>query len=524
MRGIANVAASKGLEPTLGWMIRKGTEKQPDIEALVVDGKRYTYAQFTNRLNRLSNVLMDLGVHKGDKVGLMLYNGNEFIESVFGTVKLGAVCVPLNYRLKQIELEYIINHSDVMVLIYDTEFAPLIATLKTRLPSVKQYIAVGEKNVSGQYYEEMLAASYPKEPEVEVLETDLASLIYTSGTTGLPKGVMLSHRNHLWSCINSMLRQGDYTPEKNVIIPIPLFHVAGFQRFMITLFLGGKVLLTRNFDATMFLKLIQREKATATLMVPTQITMLTRVPNLEQYDRRSLTALSFGAAPSGLKLLEEIRSLFPNADSTHAYGITETCATASYLPASEFQEKMGSVGKKGHGYINIELKVLNQELNDVEPLEVGEIIIRGPNVMIGYYKDPDATAAAFHEGGWYKTGDMGMFDEDGYLFIVDRKKDMIISGGENIYCVEVEAVLKSYKKIDEASVIGVPDDLWGEVVRAIVVPKRGEELTELEVIDHCKTQLSSYKCPKNVVFVDTLPISAAGKVLKPVLREQYGKP
>ena len=524
MKGIANVAAWKGLEPTLGWMIRKGTEKQPDAEALVVDGKKYTYAQLTDRLNRLSNALTEFGVHKGDKVGLLLYNGNEFIEGVFGVTKLGAVCVPLNYRLKQIELEYIINHSDIVVLIYDTEFDPLISALKMKLPRVKQYIAVGKESANGRHYEEMLTASHPGEPEAEVLETDLACLIYTAGTTGLPKGVMLSHRNHLWSCINSMLREGDYMPEKNVIIPIPLFHVAGFQRFLITLFLGGKIVLTRSFDAARFLGLVQQEKTMATLMVPTQITMLTRAPNLDQYDRSSLTAFSFGAAPSGLKLLQEIHSVFPNADATHCYGITETSATASYLPASEFRKKMGSVGKKGHGYINIELRVLNHELKDVKPLEVGEIIIRGPNVMMGYYKDPDATAAAFYEGGWYKTGDIGMIDEDGYLFIVDRKKDMIISGGENIYCPEVEGVLNSYEKIAEASVIGVPDDLWGEVVRAIVVSKPGEELTEQEVIDYCKAQLSGYKCPQSIVFVKTLPVSGTGKVLKTVLREQYGKP
>ena len=524
MKRMTNAAEWKGLEPTLGWMIRKGAEKQPDAEALVVDGKRYTYAQLTDRLNRLSNALTEFGVHKGDKVGLLLYNGNEFIEGVFGITKLGAVCVPLNYRLKQSELEYIINQSDIMALIYDAEFDPLISGLKMKIPRVKQYIAVGKESANGQNYEEMLTTSHPGEPEAEVLETDLACLIYTAGTTGLPKGAMLSHRNHLWSCINSMLREGNYLPEKNIIIPIPLFHVAGFQRFLITLFLGGKIVMTRSFDTDRFLSLVQQEKTMATLMVPTQITMLTRASNLDQYDRSTLTSFAFGAAPSGLKLLQEIPSVFPNAKSTHCYGITETSATASYLPAAEFRKKMGSVGRKGQGYINIEVRVLNDQLKDVQPLEVGEIIIRGPNVMMGYYKDPEATASAFYEGGWYKTGDMGMFDEDGYLFIVDRKKDMIISGGENIYCPEVEGVLNSYEKISEASVIGVPHDLWGEVARAIVVSRPGEELTEQEVIDYCKARMSGYKCPKSVVFIKALPVSGAGKVLKTILREQYGKP
>jgi len=258
-------------------------------------------------------------------------------------------------------------------------------------------------------------------------------------------------------------------------------------------------------------------------MVPTQITMLTRVPDLNQYNRDSIVPFQFGAAPSGLKLLQEIKAIFPNADPQHCYGITETSATASYLPGSEFQKKMGSIGKKGHGYINIEVKVLNEQLEDVKPGEVGEIIIRGPNVMMGYYKNPEATSEAFYEGGWYKTGDMGIYDEEGYLFIVDRKKDMIISGGENIYCPEVESILTSHPKIAEASAIGYPDDLWGEVVRAIVVKKAGQDLTEQEVIEYCTTKMAKYKVPKSVVFLNALPVNAAGKVLKRVLREQYGK-
>ena len=524
MKNMSTAVGWKGLEPTLGWMIRRATEKQPDADALVVEDNRYTYAQLSDRVNRLSNALSNLGVRKGDKVGLMLFNGNEFVESVFAVTKLGAVTVPLNYRLQQKELEYIINHSDIVILIYDSEFDATLKALGPKVPCVKQYIIVGKGTAGGVNYEKMLAGSPSREPEVEVLETDPASLIYTSGTTGLPKGAMLSHRNHLWSCLNSMLREGDHTLEKNVIIPIPLFHVAGFQRFLITLFLGGKNVLSRSFDPARFLAMVQREKTTATLMVPTQITMLTRVANIEQYDRNSVAAFQFGAAPSGMKLLREIGSVFPQANAMHCYGITETCATASYLPAAEFQKKMGSVGRKGQGYMNIEVKVLNDELREVMPREVGEIVVRGPNVMMGYYKDPEATAVAFYEGGWYKTGDMGMYDEDGYLFIVDRKKDMIISGGENIYSPEVENVLTSHPKIAEASIIGVPDELWGEVVRAIVVPTSGQELKEEEIIEYCKTKLAGYKCPKSVVLVKALPVSAAGKVLKTVLRAQYGKP
>jgi acyl-CoA synthetase (AMP-forming)/AMP-acid ligase II len=524
MKPMTNAAAWKGLEPTLGWIIRRRVKKHPEAEALVmVDGRRYTYAHLNDRLNRLSNAFSRFGVRKGDKVGLLLYNCNEFVEGVFASAKQGAVIVPLNFRLKQNELDYIINHSEVKALIYDAELDPVIAALRPNLSNVRQYIAVGKEVANSLNYEKVLEESDPAEPDAEVLETDIASLIYTAGTTGLPKGAMLSHRNHIWSCINSMLREGDHTKERNVIIPIPLFHIAGFQRFLITLFLGGKNVLMKSFDPIRFLATIQEEKTTATLMVPTQITMLTRVPDLNQYNRDSIVPFQFGAAPSGLKLLQEIKAIFPNADPQHCYGITETSATASYLPGSEFQKKMGSIGKKGHGYINIEVKVLNEQLEDVKPGEVGEIIIRGPNVMMGYYKNPEATSEAFYEGGWYKTGDMGIYDEEGYLFIVDRKKDMIISGGENIYCPEVESILTSHPKIAEASAIGYPDDLWGEVVRAIVVKKAGQDLTEQEVIEYCTTKMAKYKVPKSVVFLNALPVNAAGKVLKRVLREQYGK-
>lgn len=524
MKPLSNAATWKGLEPTLGWMIRRQTAKRPDTEALVVDGKRYTYAQLTNRLNRLSNALAGMGVCQGDKVGLLLYNGNEFVEGVFAAAKQGAAVVPLNYRLKENELAYIIDHSDCSILIFDSEFDPLMAKLKSGLAQVNQYIAVGKETVNGLSYEKLLAASHPAEPDIQVQETDLASLIYTAGTTGLPKGAMLSHRNHLWSCLNSMLREGNPAKERNVIVPIPLFHVAGFQRFLITLFLGGKNVLSRSFDPEAFLKTIEAEQISATLMVPTQITMLTRVPDINRFDRSSVGPFQFGAAPSGMKMLRDIAMVFPNSDPQHCYGITETTATASYLPGAEFAKKMGSVGKKGHGYINIEVRVLNESQDDVKPGEVGEIIIRGPNVMMGYYKNPEATADAFYEGGWYKTGDMGVYDDDGYLYIVDRKKDMIISGGENIYCPEVESILSLHPKIAAAAVIGYPDELWGEVARAIVVPEPASGVSAQEIIDYCRERMAKYKVPKSVVFVDALPTNAAGKVLKTVLRELYGKP
>ena len=281
-------------------------------------------------------------------------------------------------------------------------------------------------------------------------------------------------------------------------------------------------MLLRKFDPGQFLSMVQKESITATLMVPTLVTMISRLENLNEFDRSTVVSFQFGAAPSPLKLLQEIGKIFPNANAFHCYGITETTATASYLPAAEFKKKMGSVGKKGQGYINTELRVVREDGTDVNAAEVGEIIIRGPNVMHGYYKNDEETEKVFFEEDWYKTGDMGTFDEEEYLFIVDRKKDMIISGGENIYCPEVESVLSSHPKISDVAIIGVADELWGEVVRAIIVVKQGEKISEQEIIAYANTKLAGYKRPKDVVFVDDIPVSGSGKILKTVLREKYG--
>lgn len=507
------------MELTLGWMIRRSAWKHPDEVALVFNGMRLTYRQIEERSNRLANALWRLGVEKGDKVALILHNCHQFVEAVLGIAKAGAVCVPLNYRLRPGELEYVLNHSDSRALIYHAEYRQAVESLAPKTPLIKHLLAVGGLEAPGLEYEGILEGSPPADPAVEVKENDLASLIYTAGTTGLPKGVMLAHRNHLWSCINSMLREGDYRKEQDVIIPIPLFHVAGFQRFLITLYLGGKNVLVRHFDPRLFLTLVDEEKPTATLMVPTLITMLSRFSELERFDRGSIQCFMIGAAPSPVKLLQDIRRIFPNADVSHIYGLTETCATASYLPARHFTEKMGSVGK---GYINTEIRIVDETGGDVSSGTTGEIVVRGPNVMAGYYKDPVATGEAFLEGGWVKTGDLGRFDREGCLYVADRKKDMIISGGENVYSPEVEAVLLAHEKIAEAAAIGVADELWGEVVRAIVVPMQGAALTEQEVIDFCNTRLAGFKRPRSVLFADSLPMSGANKVLKRILREKYG--
>ncbi len=509
------------MELTLGWMIRRAAWKHPQETALVCETGRVTYADLEERSNRLANALKGLGLGRNDKVALLLQNCRQFIEAVFGIAKTGAVCVPLNYRLKAGELEYILNHSDSRAIIYQADFGSAVESLLPKTPQLKHLLAVGGGINSGPGYEDLLAGSTPADPAAEVKENDLASLIYTAGTTGSPKGVMLTHKNHLWSCVNSMLREGDYRRELNVITPIPVFHVAGFQRCLITLYLGGKNTLVRQFEPGRFLTLVEQEKPTATFMVPTLVAMLSRFPDLERFDRSSLSCVMVGAAPSPVKLLREIRSIFPGAEVIHIYGLTEACATVSYLPAREFTARMGSVGK---GYINTEIRVVNESGGDAGPGQAGEIAVRGPNVMAGYYKNPGATAEAFLDGGWVRTGDLGRFDRDGYLYVVDRKKDVIISGGENIFCPEVEAVLLEFEKIAEAAVIGVPDELWGETVRAVVVPKPGATVTEQEVIDFCGARLAGFKRPRSVVVVDSLPMSGSNKILKGVLRERYGRP
>jgi len=503
----------------LGEVLARWARKTPDREALVFNDKRYTYSQFNERVNRLANGLMGLGIEKGDKVAVLFMNCMEIMECYFALAKIGSVVVPNNFRLTGRELSYQIDQSDSKALIFGEMFQEVVNSIRPQLPKVKLYICVSEGGVEGTIdYEKVVQEGSPEEPLVPVEDDDPAFIMYTAGTTGRPKGAVLTHKNQLMLAVNTSIEGGVGQPGKQLLV-FPIFHQAATGALIIGVFLGATAVILDIPTLENIMTAIQEEKIQAVGLVPALWNWIVNHPNFKDYDLSSLEQGATGAAPMPLELKRKIVAALPNMRLSEAFGMTETSASAVSAKHEDILTKQGTVGRP---MINVEARVVDDDDNDVPIGEVGEIVYRGPTVMKEYYNDPEATAEAFR-GGWFHSGDLVRQDEDGYIYVVDRKKDMIISGGENIYPAEIEEVLYTHPKILEATVIGVPDPDWGESVKAIVVPKQGETLTEEDIIDYCKKNLASYKKPKSVDFVDVLPRNPQGKVLKFVLREKYKK-
>jgi len=503
----------------LGEVLARWARKNPDREALVFKDKRYTYSQFNERVNRLAHGLTGLGIEKGDKVAVLFMNCTEIAECYFALAKLGAVTVPLNFRLAGRELQYQIDQSDSKAFIFGEMFQELVSSIRPQLPKVKLYICVSEKGIEGTIdYEKLVQEGSTAEPLVPVEDDDPAFIMYTAGTTGRPKGAVLTHKNQIMLAANSSIERGAGLIGKQLLV-FPLFHQAATGFVIIGVFLGATTVILDVPTPENIMAAIQEEKIQSVGLVPALWNWIVNHPNFKDYDLSSLEQGTTGAAPMPLELKRKIVELLPNMRLSEAFGMTETTASGTIAGHEDFLAKQGTVGKIT---INIEARVVDDNDSDVTIGEVGEIVYRGPAVMKEYYKMPEATAEAF-KGSWFHSGDLVRQDEDGFIYVVDRKKDMIISGGENIYPAEIEEVLYTHPKVLEAAVIGVPDPDWGESVKAIVVPKQGETLTDEEVIEHCKKNLASYKKPKSVEFIDALPRNPTGKVLKFVLREKYGK-
>lgn len=503
----------------LGEVLARWARKTPDREALVFKDKRYTYSQFNERVNRLASGLTGLGIEKGDKVAVLFMNCMEIAECYFALAKLGAVAVPLNFRLAGRELQYQIDQSDSKALIFGEMFQEVVNSIRPELPKVEHYICVSQEGLEGTIdYEKLVQAGSTDEPLVPVKDDDPAFIMYTAGTTGRPKGAVLTHKNQVMLAVNASIEGGAGQIEKQLLV-FPLFHQAATGFVIIGVFRGATTVILDIPAPENIMTAIQEEKIQSVGLVPALWNWIVNHPNFKDYDLSSLEQGTTGAAPMPLELKRKIVELFPNMRLSEAFGMTETTATGTMAKHEDFLAKQGTVGRVT---INVEIRVVDDNDNDVPAGQVGEIAYRGPTVLKEYYKLPEATAEAF-KGDWFHSGDLVRQDEDGFVYVVDRKKDMIISGGENIYPAEIEEVLYTHPKVLEAAVIGVPDPEWGESVKAIVVPKQGETLTEAEVIAHCKQNLASYKKPKSVDFVDVLPRNPAGKVLKFQLREQYKK-
>jgi len=501
---------------TIPYLLKRGAFKHPDRDAIVLEAGRWSYAQWEANANKRAWALSKQGINKGDHVATIFLNGNEVLETYLALMKLGAVIVPLNVRFSPKELHYIVEHSDASALILSHEFESYIREIKQDLPKVKRYLkSRGETSRDMVALEEIYQGESEQEPPVEIEEEDIATILYTAGTTGRPKGVLLSHRNCVWGAVNIACNV-DLQSEYRVLMVFPLYHAAAFMILVSDLFVGCTNVTMRTFDPKRVMELIGEEKINRMTFPPTVWNFILQLPDLDQYDTQTVRALSSGAESMPLETKKKLLALFPNAGLGETYGMTESAATITTLHPKDVLRKMASVGKP---FMNVEIRLVDEHDRDIAMGDAGEILARGPSIMVGYYKDPEATSQTL-KGGWLHTGDLGRLDEEGFLYIVDRKKDMIITGGENIYPREIEEVLYAHPKILEAAVIGLPDPTWGERIHAVVALKEGKRLTEQEVIDYCKAHIASFKKPRSVEFVDRLPRSPAGKVLKRILKER----
>ena len=495
-----------------GFMTRRAI-LTPEREALVCEGVRRTYLELNERTNRLANAMRALCVGHGDRVGLLALNEPEYYEMYFGLGKVGAILVPINYRLAGPEVQFILSDCGARVLVFGKEYTALVDSIRTKIPAEKLVAISTEAPHWAVPYESLLAKASKEEPEITGGDDDTLTILYTSGTTGKPKGAELTHSYYFWSSLNLSSTLGMDIGETS-LVALPLFHIGALGGPPWFVYGGAKSVLLRSLDPKRFLELIGEEKVTGFGSVPQLLDFLKLVPEFEKYDWSSVKVILVYAAPVPVTLIKEYAQA--GIKVRQLYGLTE-CNTATVLDSEHALSKAGSCGRP---FFHTEVRVVDLDGNDVKPGEKGEVLLRSPNVMKGYWNRPQDTAEAIKDG-WLYTGDIARMDEEGFLYIMDRKKDMIISGGENIYPAEIEDGLLNNTKIADVAVIGYPHEKWGEAVKAIVVVKKGETLTAEELIDWCQGRIGRFKIPKKVVFADSIPRTPTGKILKRILREQY---
>jgi fatty-acyl-CoA synthase len=489
---------------------------------VVCSDRRFTYAEFGERCERLAAGLQSEGVQPGDRVAYLSFNTHQLLEGYFGVLLAGAVVMPLNVRLTPAELSGILHHAEPRVLIYEPDFAPLVAHLQQVCPFVKRFIETGAP------YEELLSRGRIGRPDLfSIDENSIAELFYTSGSTGMPKGVMLAHRTlylHAISVAASFARE-DNSVELHTI---PLFHANGWGRAHSSTMYGVKQVMVRRFDPANVLRLIQEEKATGMSLVPTMANALLNCPDLGRYDLSSMQEIDLGGAASSPELIARLEQAF-HCRVQAGYGLTETspvvtsARTKSTVTYANEEDRFRRLAMTGWPIPGCEIRVVDLHMKDVprDMQTIGEIVIRGDMVMDGYYKEPEATRAVMTDG-WLHTGDMAVWDDESYVQIVDRKKDVIISGGENISSIEVERAIAAHPAVLECAVVAAPDHQWGEVPAAFVTVKPGHELGERELCEFLQGRIAKFKQPRKFEFTrEPLPKTGTGKILKRELRETF---
>ena len=502
----------------LGHLLNNSASKYPERTAIISDEGRWTFKDLNERTNRLAAAMLNAGLKKGDRIAILLYNSSYFVEAYFAAVKVGLVVTPVNFRSTGCEIDYVLNDAQPLLLIYGPEFEKTLRAIRGQLVSVRHFVSPQNTETPlAVDYEDFLAGgkSNIAAAASQVSEDDPCQLMYTSGTSGKPKGVTLTHRNVLWNLFNIIWAREDKTGERAIIVG-PLYHTAALNNHLtIQIALGGTSIIIRKFEPESLLKTIEREKATIVSGAPALYNMLLQHPKAHLYDTRSITKCTAGSDKLPLEIKKKLLKFFPNIKGVYdVYGLTEASPCITILNAADSLRKDGSVGKI---LPFVDARIVDEDNDSLPPGEVGELICRGPNVMRGYHRNPQATGESL-KNGWLFTGDLARMDDEGFIYIVDRKKEMIVSGGENIYPGEIEEVIRRHPSVADVAVIGIPHPTWGETVKAFVVPRQGREIDEKEVIDFCKKYLASYKKPTVVALVAAIPRNPSGKALKRLLR------
>ncbi|MBI5789089.1 MAG: acyl--CoA ligase [Candidatus Schekmanbacteria bacterium] len=504
---------------TIGEIITQTSLKTPDKTALIFDGQRYSYRELERKINQCARKLIGQGIAKGEKAALFITNAPEFIIAYFALIRIGAVVVPVNTQLKLRELQYILENCQTRMLLTNLATDSFINQTLPHLTTVQQAIVLTtDPKIAGdgriQFWNLQTEEGANDHPGLSLIDADEAVIIYTSGTTGQPKGVVLTHLNIL-SNVNSIVHYLRLTEDDNTLIFLPLFYSYALSQMLTVLRAGGTITLMRDFlFPQRALSLVGQEGVTGFGGVPTTYNILLRIGNLPTYNLSSLRYILNAGGPIYPAIIERLLSAFPGVEIINNYGCSEVAPRATYLDFKYAREKIGSIGK---AIPNVQVRVLNPDGREVVPGETGEIVIRGSNVMKGYLNNPVETGRVLQKDGLH-TGDMATIDEDGFIFIKGRKSDIINCRGEKISAKEVEAVLISHPAVYEAAVVGMPDEILGEAVKAYIVSKDGQLVNKEELLIFCARNLASYKVPKVVEFVAQLPKTASGKVQKHLLK------